>query len=128
MNDVAAQNEVTLWQAVIQQAMADATLGVFVEGRGRRRTATPSSCRLSHLRSARDWLLGMSKDFRTVCEWALLEPLAVKAAAEKSIAAFEQAHPQFTSPAGHRVAPIKATDTARCDASKALDPLQHFLA
>ena len=97
MDTVAAQGEVALWRAVIHQAVADATLGVFTQGRGRRRTGAPSSDRLRHLSEARTWLLGMSRDFRTVCECALLEPLAVKAAAVESIAAFDQTYPHLTA-------------------------------
>jgi len=34
---------------------------------------------------AREWLLTDSPDFRRVCEWALLEPEAVRDSAERAI-------------------------------------------
>ena len=82
--------EVALWRAVIQQALNDATLGMFAQSTGRRRKGNPSPARLCHQGQARTWLLDMSRDFQLVCDHALLDPMAVRAAAAKSIADFDR--------------------------------------
>jgi hypothetical protein len=86
MNTAAAQGEVALWRAVIDQAITDATLGLLKGEPGRKKQARPSVERMIHRDQARTWLLGMGKDFREVCSMALLEPDAVRAAARRQIA------------------------------------------
>ncbi len=86
MNTTAAQGEVALWRAVIDQALTDATLGLLKGKPGGKKKARPSVERMIHRDQARTWLLGMGKDFREVCTMALLEPDAVRAAARPQIA------------------------------------------
>jgi len=99
MPTTAMKGEVALWRAVIDQAISDATLGRMHARKGRRGTmATPGTDRLADLRRAREWLTGMGRDFREVCELALLDPQAVTAAARNSIAAFDAAFPRLVAP------------------------------
>lgn len=112
MNAITAHGEVALFRAVINLTINDAMPRARRHG-GR---LVLTAQRRRDMDVARNWLLGMSRDFRTVCELALFEPLAVKAAAEKSIAAFDQA---FTNPipaTGHcaRAAMESAGETAAC--------------
>ena len=100
MNATACSGEVTLWRAVIQQAIGDATLGLLhVQHKGRVRAIAnhPDAEHLVRLRQARTWLSGMGRDFRLVCHLALLDPLAVMAAGGRTIAAFDQAFPHVAS-------------------------------
>jgi len=65
------QPEVTLWRAVLAQAIADATMPRFSgdDFKTARRARD----------HARDWLIKDSKDFRNVCDMAQLEADAVRA-------------------------------------------------
>lgn len=94
MNAITTQGEVALFRAVINLAISDAM------PRARRHGGRPvlSAQRRRDMEAAREWLLGMSRDFRTVCDLALFEPLAVKAAAEKAIAAFDASAGQEAQP------------------------------
>lgn len=65
-------SESALWSAVVSQAISDATANVSSVGPSGYKTAVL-------LRDqARRWLLSGSKDFRLVCEFAGLEPDAVR--------------------------------------------------
>ena len=86
MNTAAVQGEVALWLAVIDQAITDATLGLLKGKPGRKTAMRPSAERTVHKDRARAWLLDMGRDFKEVCNMALLEPDAVRAAARRQIA------------------------------------------
>jgi hypothetical protein len=75
--------EVTLFRAVIARAFHDALNRRAIDGK-----AVDSDAREARMlrEEARDWLLTDSPDFRRVCEWALLEPEAVRDSAERAIA------------------------------------------
>ncbi|MEO5375104.1 MAG: hypothetical protein H7840_12610 [Alphaproteobacteria bacterium] len=85
MNAIAGQGEVALWRAVIQQALTDAMPRARVHG-GR---PVLSAQRRIAMGDARRWFAEAGRDFWTVCESALLEAMAVQAAARKAIAAFD---------------------------------------
>lgn len=105
MNAITGQGEVALWRAVIQQAMSDAM------PRARMHNGRPvlSLERRREMGNARRWLADARKDFRMVCDHALLEPEAVAASARTAIAAFDGALPKHAptrepcaKPAGRR--------------------------
>ena len=75
--------EGTLFRAVIARAFHDALNRRAIDGK-----AVDSDAREARMlrEEARDWLLADSPDFRRVCEWALLEPEAVRDSAERAIA------------------------------------------
>jgi hypothetical protein len=66
--------EVRLWCAVILQAIVDATSRISRDRRGETKQIRDE---------ARAWLLSNSKDFRSVCEMAGINPHAVCEFAEK---------------------------------------------
>lgn len=63
--------ELALWRAVVAQALSDA--------------CAPTNWGTSKLErdNARGWLLNDSRDFRRVCEFASLDPDAVRESAER---------------------------------------------
>lgn len=75
--------EVHLWRAVIVQAMTDATMNVrLFDGP----TTSKQSKIVENIRERADsrrWLLDNSRDFRRVCELAMLDPAAVRDSAMK---------------------------------------------
>jgi hypothetical protein len=92
MSNIAAiSGEVTLFRAVIARAMNDAVAGLAhladPEAAARRGNSPESRETRLHREEARDWLLSDSVDFRRVCNWALLDPEAVRDAARRNIEA-----------------------------------------
>ena len=85
-NMAAIAGEVTLFRAVIARAFHDA-----LNRRGEDGKAADSEAREARMlrEEAREWLLSDSVDFRRVCQWALLEPEAVRDSARRSLNAFE---------------------------------------
>ncbi len=85
-NMAAIAGEVTLFRAVIARAFHDA-----LNRRGEDSKAADSEAREARLlrEEAREWLLSDSVDFRRVCQWALLEPEAVRDSARCSLNVFE---------------------------------------
>lgn len=84
--------EAALWRAVVVQAINDASMIVRMPRGPKGKRASPKLIRtrrtqyMETLRDrdkARDWLTGMSKDFRMVCAMALLDPDAVHDRAER---------------------------------------------
>ncbi|MPY70785.1 MAG: hypothetical protein GEU92_11930 [Alphaproteobacteria bacterium] len=89
MSNIAAiSGEVTLFRAVIARAMNDAVAGLShlgdPEAIARRNSPESRETRM-HREEARDWLLSDSVDFRRICNWALLDPDAVRDAARRNI-------------------------------------------
>ena len=78
----AIAGEVTLFRAVIARAFHDALNRRAMDGK-----AEDSDAREARMlrEEAREWLLTDSADFRRVCQWALLEPEAVRDSAERAI-------------------------------------------
>lgn len=78
MTDLSAKDgETDLWRAVIERALDDA-LG---------RTGGGSKGEKAHyIASARAWFRNFSPNFRRVCEWAGLDPVAVREGALVKIA------------------------------------------
>ncbi|MBF0093051.1 MAG: hypothetical protein HQL34_00745 [Alphaproteobacteria bacterium] len=91
MNAITGRGEIALWRAVIQQAMNDAM------PRARMQDGRPvlSLERRREMNNARRWFADAGKDFRMVCDHALLEPEAVAASARKTIATFDGAPPKI---------------------------------
>jgi hypothetical protein len=91
MSNIAAiSGEVTLFRAVIARAMNDAVAGLSHNGESEsaaRRNSPESRETRMHREEARDWLLSDSVDFRRICNWALLDPDAVRDAALRNISA-----------------------------------------
>ncbi len=85
-NMAAIAGEVTLFRAVIARAFHDA-----LNRRGEDGRAADSEAREARLlrEEAREWLLSDSVDFRRVCQWALLEPEAVRDSARRSLNVFD---------------------------------------
>lgn len=111
MNAVVGKGEVALWRAVIQQALNDAMPGARVHGS----QPVLSAERRRHMHDARRWFAEAGRDFRIVCESALLEPLAVRAAATKRTAAFDQTCPSVPSTGRcARAAMVSAGEAAAC--------------
>jgi hypothetical protein len=86
--------EVKLWRAVLLQAIEDATFRYKPKKRKKkmtpeeweRVTAARAEARRNAKReqtTARDWLLGFSRDFRLVCSLAGVDPEAVHDRAKK---------------------------------------------
>lgn len=81
--------EVHLWRAVITQAIGDATLILhppkMTEGKEKAFYFLEKAMKenIRERDKARDWLLGNSRNFRTACEMAMLDPDAVREAAEE---------------------------------------------
>ena len=84
MTNVLPSGETALWRAVILQAFQDATHGTH-NARTNRKPRRPSASLGLHARTAREWLLGNSHDFRTVCDLAGLNPDAVRRSASVAI-------------------------------------------
>lgn len=112
MNAVVGKGEVAMWRAVIQQALNDAMPGARVNGG----QPVLSAERRRHMADARRWFAEAGRDFRTVCESALLDPTAVTAAATKSIAAFDQTFTALVPATGPcaRAAMESAGEPAAC--------------
>lgn len=81
-NVAAVAGEVTLFRAVIARAFHDALNRRAVDNR-----VADSEAREARMlrEEARTWLLTDSIDFRRVCQWALLEPEAVRDSAVRAI-------------------------------------------
>jgi len=81
-NVAAVAGEVTLFRAVIARAFHDA-----LNYRGLTGDAANSEAREARIlrEEARDWLLADNVDFRRVCQWALLEPEAVRDSAKRAV-------------------------------------------
>ena len=86
-NMAAIAGEVTLFRAVIARAFHDALNRRGVDGK-----AADSEAREARMlrEEAREWLLSDSVDFRRVCNWALLEPEAVRDSARRALSAFDE--------------------------------------
>lgn len=112
-------NEVAMWRAVIAQAIDDACIVVRPQSERGRRDGMPPSPEQVKLRQkqmrcymlaailmrdrARAWLLGNEKDFRDVCELALLEPDAVREQAQ-ALSRRDWVQPSF-------IQPVRITET-----------------
>jgi uncharacterized membrane protein len=110
MSNIAAiSGEVTLFRAVIARAMNDAVAGLSHAGdpeAAARRNSPESRETRMHREEARDWLLSDSVDFRRVCNWALLDPDAVRDAARRNI---DTATAEFGAEfAGEQAGPVAA--------------------
>lgn len=83
-NLAAVAGEVTLFRAVIARAFHDALNRRAVDAQ-----VADSEAREARMlrEEARTWLLSDSIDFRRVCQWALLEPEAVRDSARRAIEA-----------------------------------------
>ena len=81
-NVAAVAGEVTLFRAVIARAFHDALNRRAVDS-----TVADSEAREARMlrEEARTWLLSDSIDFRRVCQWALLEPEAVRDSAQRAV-------------------------------------------
>ncbi len=81
-NVAAVAGEVTLFRAVIARAFHDAMNRRAVDNR-----VADSEAREARMlrEEARTWLMSDSIDFRRVCQWALLEPEAVRDSAQRAI-------------------------------------------
>lgn len=86
-NVAAVAGEVTLFRAVIARAFHDA-----LNRRGANAEKGDTDAREARMyrEEARDWLLTDSPDFRRVCQWALLEPEAVRDSARRAIGALDE--------------------------------------
>ena len=86
-NVAAVAGEVTLFRAVIARAFHDA-----LNRRGTNAAKGDTDAREArmHREEARDWLLTDSPDFRRICQWALLEPEAVRDSARRAIGSIDQ--------------------------------------
>ncbi len=79
-----AAGEVTLFRAVVTRAFRDALNRFAVDNQ----VADKEAREARILREeARTWLLSDSIDFQRVCQWALLEPEAVRDSAQRAIEA-----------------------------------------
>lgn len=106
-----ASGEVTLWRAVINLAMRDATMNYWPKPRsGHPVRAFGSNEKAINLHRARQWLLSNSRDFQRVCECALLDPEAVHLTARRAISVVDSAHPIIARIADGR--PIDSEDAA----------------
>lgn len=75
--------EVALWRAVIVQAIDDAcNWRNSGQPSGKGRKASHKS-RLVQRDQAREWLVSNSADFQRVCQYALLDPAAVRDSAQE---------------------------------------------
>ncbi len=72
-----ANNYMQLWQAVVRQAMMDATAEI---------TPASTGTTIYNRYIARAWLLDKSEAFNDVCDMAGLHPGAIRMAAERMIA------------------------------------------
>ena len=81
-NFATVAGEVTLFRAVIARAFHDA-----LNRRGINGEAGDSEAREARVlrEEAREWLLTDGLDFRRICQWALLEPEAVRDSAVRAI-------------------------------------------
>lgn len=83
-NVVFVASEVTLFRAVVARAFRDALNRRAVDNQ----VADSEAREAYKLREeARTWLLSDSIDFQRVCQWALLEPEAVRDSAQRAIEA-----------------------------------------
>jgi hypothetical protein len=89
-NVAAVAGEVTLFRAVIARAFHDALNRRGIDGR-----VADSEAREARVlrEEARMWLLSDSIDFRRVCQWALLEPEAVRDSARRAIESCDAGNP-----------------------------------
>ena len=83
-NISAVAGEVTLFRAVIARAFHDP-----LNRRGINNDSVDVEAREARVlrEEAREWLLTDSLDFRRICQWALLEPEAVRDSAVRAIEA-----------------------------------------
>lgn len=90
-NVAAVAGEVTLFRAVIARAFHDALNRRGVDGQ-----IADSEAREARIlrEEARAWLLSDSIDFRRVCNWALLEPEAVRDSARRAIESCDAGSPR----------------------------------
>lgn len=86
-NVAAVAGEVTLFRAVIARAFHDA---LNRRGINPEKGDTDAREARMHREEAREWLLSDSPDFRRVCQWALLEPEAVRDSARRAIDAVDR--------------------------------------
>ena len=86
--------EVTLFRAVIALAFHDALNRRGINGD----TAAVEAREARVLREeAREWLLDDSIDFRRICQWALLEPEAVRDSAVRAIESCDAGTTRFAA-------------------------------
>ena len=89
--------ELALWLAVIMRALLDAE-----DSPGESRTEQNLRERAFHRGEARSWFMEQSEDFDAVCEFALLEPDAVRARAIFVIENSDRHRPPIASQVRYR--------------------------